>query len=299
MKYFTCLLFLSSAIVLQAQAPLPLDPTLGVATIPLYNGVPPNGTNYNAIDERTLTAFTPQPGRGTGAAIIIAPGGAYIRLVSNLEGRQIADWFTARGFTAFVLKYRLGPANIFPVPLFDAQRAVRLVRSLDKRYAISQTRIGIIGFSAGGHLAASVATSCEGSAAASSDPIDQLSCRPDFVVLGYPWLNAMEPAAGNEITYCSMVRGIAPSQCSAFTEEYSPRFHVTSHTPPVFMYSTSDDKVVPVSASIDFYSAMIKVGARGCAAQRGGPERNRIGPIYRFHFGKDWGGGLRVVFYTL
>ncbi len=251
-----CLFFLLSC-ACYAQV-LPLDPALGISTIPLYAGVPPGG---NSQDIPTLTVFVPQTGRGNGSAIIIAPGGGYTTLVSNLEGRQVADWFTSRGFTAFVLKYRLGPQNIYPIPLLDAQRAIRLVRSLGKRYDFAPNRIGIVGFSAGGHLAAATATLYHPGLSVSSGSVDTLSDRPDFVVLAYAWLNAMEPRAGKEITYCSNLHTVSPAQCAAFAVQYTPRLHVTSQTPPVFLYATTDDAVVPVSASVEFYEAMIKAGA--------------------------------------
>jgi acetyl esterase/lipase len=134
---------------------LPLDPALGITTVPLYSQ-PLAGVD--AADQPTLTVFMPQPRHGTGSAIVIAPGGAYLGLASNLEGRQVADWFAARGVTAFVLKYRLGAKYPFPAPLLDAQRAIRLVRSEAAKYGYAADRVGIIGFSAGGHLAASAET---------------------------------------------------------------------------------------------------------------------------------------------
>ena len=160
-----------------------------------------------------------------------------------------------------MLKYRKGPQNLFPIPLQDGQRAIRLVRSLSQKYSFAPDRIGIIGFSAGGHLAASTATLFDQGPPASSDSVDQLSARPDFVVLGYPWLNAMEPAQAKEITYCSVTSGVTPAQCAVFMTAYTPRLHVTSRTPPTFIYSTTDDKTVPVRASVEYYEAMMKAGA--------------------------------------
>ncbi len=245
-----------------AQAVTPLDPGLGIVTVPLYGEVSATPSNQaNGASEPTLTVFAPQTGLANGSAVIIAPGGAYLRLASNLEGRQVADWFAARGVTAFVLKYRLGPQNLYPVPLEDAQRAIRLVRSMAAHYGIAQDRVGIMGFSAGGHLAAETAVRFDDPATAGSDPVNQWSSRPDFVVLGYPWLNAMEPARASEITYCSMIRVLSAAQCAALTEPYTPKLHVTRQTPPVFIYATSDDTVVPVRASVEFYDAMIAAGA--------------------------------------
>ena len=240
-----------------AQDIRPLDPELGITTIPLYASAPTgmNQTASTAIP--TLTVFKPAPDHATGSAIIIAPGGAYMGLASNLEGAQVAEWFAARGFTAFVLKYRVGKENIYPVPILDAQRAIRLVRSFSKSYKISPKRVGIIGFSAGGHLAAVAATDFDSPSPASTDPIDQLSARPDFVVLGYPWLNAIAPSVKGEMTYCSVFR-LPSAQCEELSKEYTPKLHVTKNTPPTFIYSTSEDGFV--LSALEFYGEMIKAG---------------------------------------
>lgn len=242
---------------IQAQD-LPLDPALGITTIPLYSQPLPGIT---AADQPTLTIFAPQKGHGTGSAIVVAPGGAYLGLASNLEGRQVADWFTSRGVTAFVLKYRLGARNPFPVPLLDAQRAIRVVRSDATKYGFSAKKVGIIGFSAGGHLAASTETLYDLPQPASSDPVDHLSARPDFVILGYPWLDTMEPPVGKEITYCGVLPTIPKTDCARFATEYTPKLHVTSQTPTTFIWATTSDETVPVRASVEFYDAMQKAGA--------------------------------------
>jgi len=253
------LLIISSAAFAQTSA-IP-DPALGIQTIPLYSqSSSTQSFKSPSANEPTLTVFAPQQGLANGTAVIIAPGGGYVALSSNLEGRQVADWFAARGVTAFVLKYRLGAENLYPTPLLDGQRAIRLVRSLAPQFGLVVNRVGIVGFSAGGHLAAEAATRYE-EPAPTTDPIDQLSSRPDFVVLGYPWLNAMEPARSGEITYCSMIRVLSPAQCASLTQPYTPKLHVTRQTPPTFLYATSDDTVVPVSASVEFYTAMIAAGA--------------------------------------
>jgi acetyl esterase/lipase len=195
-----------------------------------------------------------------GTTVIVAPGGAYRGLASNLEGRQVADWFTARGVTAFVLKYRLGQDNPYPTPLLDAQRAVRLVRSLCATYKLSPNRIGIMGFSAGGHLAAMEATSFDDGKPDSTDPVERFNDRPDFLILGYPWLNAMQPNSKQLITYCSVLKGMPPDNCKEWEEKYSPALHVSLKTPPTFIYHTTDDAVVPVETSVAFYSALLNAG---------------------------------------
>ncbi len=235
-----------------------VDKNLGITTIPLWSNADEGGKNSASA---TLTVFVPQKGAGNGTAIIVAPGGAYVGLASNLEGRQVADWFTTRGVTAFVLKYRLGQDNPYPAPLLDAQRAVRLVRSLCATYRLSPKRIGIMGFSAGGHLAAMEATSFDGGKSDSSDPIEKISDRPDFLVLGYPWLNAMQPNTRKLITYCSILNQIPASDCKDWEERYTPALHATAETPSTFIYSTTDDATVPVEASVDFYSALLKAKA--------------------------------------
>lgn len=247
--------FLAAA---QSSAAPPLDANLGIRTILLWGGHIPD-FNGSANDIPTLTVFPPF--RPNGTAVIVAPGGGYTMLASNHEGRQVADWFAARGITAFVLKYRLGPHNIFPIPLEDAQRAIRLVRYNAMKFGVSPDRIGIIGFSAGGHLAASTGTLFDAGNASASDPIDRVSDRPDFMILGYAWLNAMQPNNDGKITYCSVLKVVSAADCKRFEKAYTPALHVTADTPPTFIYATSDDKVVPVvRASVDFYDALVAAG---------------------------------------
>jgi acetyl esterase/lipase len=240
----------------QAQV---LDPALGISTIFLWPSDAPEVAGTDAADLPTLTVFLPQKGKGTGSAVIVAPGGSYIGLASNLEGRQVADWFTSRGVTAFVLKYRLGAKYLYPLPLEDAERAVRLVRSSATSYGFLPDRIGFIGFSAGGHLAAATGTLFDAGKADAGDPVERLSSRPDFLILGYPWLNAMQPS-GHYITYCSMIKTIPPETCKLDEQKYTPSLHVTPQTPTTFIYSTTDDRTVPISASVDFYNALIAAG---------------------------------------
>ena len=248
------------AVATTAVQPLPLDVGLGISTVSLWDGPPQGARSPANADVPTLTVFTPQPGKGTGTAVVVAPGGAYVGLASNLEGRQVADWFTARGVTAFVLKYRLGANNLFPIPLLDAQRAIRLVRSYEKRYGLAPTRIGIVGFSAGGHLAALAGTLNDEGNTTSADPVERMSDRPDFMVLGYPWLNAMEPNHQHLLNYCTQMGIVSAEQCQGFEQQYTPSRHVTSKTPPTFIYSTSDDATVPISASVEFYNALHAAG---------------------------------------
>lgn len=248
-----------SQTVTGADTDLALDPALGIHTISLWPSGAPEVAATAAADLPTLTVFVPQKGRGTGSAIVIAPGGAYLGLASNLEGRQVADWFTSRGMTAFVLKYRLGAKYLYPIPLEDAQRAVRLARSLASTYGFQADHVGMIGFSAGGHLAATTGTLFDSGKPDAADPLERLSDRPDFLVLGYPWLNAMQPS-GHFITYCSLIKSIPAETCKTLEQKYTPSLHVMAQTPTTFIYSTTDDKTVPISASVDFYTALVAAG---------------------------------------
>jgi acetyl esterase/lipase len=258
-------LVLAFAIAVGARAQSPheaatsLDP-FELSTVQLWEGSAPGAKGDDPHDRPTLTVFRPQPGQGNGTAVIVAPGGAYLYLTWNLEGRQIADWFNARGVTAFVLKYRLGERYRYPAPLEDAQRAVRWVRAHAKDYFVAPDRIGMIGFSAGGHLAAMAATSFDVGNPASPDAVDHESSRPDFLVLGYAWLDAMQPAKPKMIPPYWALLHIAESEHAELGAKYTPMAHVTAQTPPTFLFHTTDDQTVAVSASVDFYQALIGAG---------------------------------------
>ncbi len=237
-------------------APVAEDTFFGTATYRLWDGDAPGAVGKGDLDVPTLTMFKPQRGTGHGTAVVIAPGGAYLGLAANLEGRQVADWFAARGVTAFVLRYRLGKAYLYPTPLNDARRAIRFVRARASELGVTPDRIGMMGFSAGGHLTASTGTMFEDGVASASDPIERASSRPDFLVLGYPWLDAMKPGPSNVISYCSVLK-LEPALCATF-EQYNPDSRVTPRTPPTFIYHTTDDDLVPVESSLTFYAALTK-----------------------------------------
>ncbi|HZZ17827.1 MAG TPA: alpha/beta hydrolase [Opitutaceae bacterium] len=216
------------------------------------------GDNFDDIP--TLTVFAPQQGRANGSSVVIAPGGAYLGLAINLEGRQVADWYAARGFTAFVLKYRLGAKYLMPVPLTDASRAMRLVRSLAPKFKLDPERIGIMGFSAGGHLAALLSTRVDNGHAESGDPVEHFSNKPDFVVLGYPWLNAMQPSPPPPFiaSYQNLMK--IPEAGRAAFEAYTPIRGVSADVAPTFIFITTDDATVSVQAAIDYFGALKSAG---------------------------------------
>lgn len=238
----------------QAQAgDAPGEPMLGLETIRLWPGRAPDATGDGADETPTLTIMRPHRGHENGTAIVVAPGGAYLGLADNLEGRQVADWFASRGITAFVLKYRVGAKARLPIPFADGRRAIRYVRANAARLGVDPGRIGMIGFSAGGHLSATVATSAEPGRADAADPVERVSSRPDFLVLGYPWLEGMALDASGHSQYCDF----AQPKCDARAfERFQPIRAVTAQTPPTFLYHTTADGLVPAMGSLRFYEAL-------------------------------------------
>ncbi len=263
---FAALIHPETRLQAQDQASPALDPTLGITTIPLWPHPAPAAKGDTAADTPTLTVFRPYHPNGT--AMIVAPGGAYLNLAAIHEGRQPADRLAELGITVFVLKYRLGPTYLYPVPLDDARRAVRLVRSLAPRYGYSPDRIGMMGFSAGGHLTAATGTLPEEGKPNDPDAVEHESSKLNFMVLVYPWLNAMQPpvadaAQGGKlmINYCSVTKGLTQADCARLDPQYTPLAHVSAATPPTWIVHTADDGVVPMMTSVDFFTAMRKAGA--------------------------------------
>ena len=231
---------------------------LGIQTIRLWPGDAPEAKGKACEDIPTLTIFEPHRGAENGSAVVILPGGAYAHLAANLEGRQFADWFTARGFRAFILSYRLSSHGyLLPVPLLDARRAVQMVRARAKDYQIDPNRIVMIGFSAGGHLAALASTQPVSGNPDAEDPIERVSSRPDYLVLGYPWIGALSPDTSH-LSYCKMFNVM--DKCDEMKAAYSPDLFVTKDTPPTFWYHTFNDKTVPLEQGLRFYEALVKAG---------------------------------------
>jgi acetyl esterase/lipase len=208
-----------------------------------------------ADDTPTLQAFLPAS-NPTKTAVVVAPGGGYTHLAYAKEGTDVAHWLNAHGVAAFVLKYRLGPKYHNPIELGDAQRAIRTVRANAAQYGIATDHIGMWGFSAGGHLAATAGTQFDAGNSSSSDPIDQQSSRPDFLVLAYPVITMEDPYVHKgSRTY---LLGDSPTQ--AQIDAMSAELHVTAQTPPTFLFQTTDDRTVPVLNSVMFYTALVKAG---------------------------------------
>jgi acetyl esterase/lipase len=233
---------------------------LGIETVRLWPGPAPQAKGTTCFDIPAITIMPPREGTANGSAIVIFPGGAYRILAADLEGREVADWFTARGFTAFIVSYRLtSHGYVMPVPLLDARRAIQTVRARAADYHIAPDRIVAIGFSAGGHLAALASTEPVPGDPEAEDAVARVSSRPDYVVLGYPWLGAIQ-ADTSHLNYCKMYELM--DQCAQLTQDYSPELHVTKDTPPTFIYHTFDDQTVPVEQSLTYYEALVKAGVQ-------------------------------------
>jgi acetyl esterase/lipase len=192
----------------------------------------------------------------SGTAVIVVPGGGYQLLATNHEGRQVADWLNALGITALILKYRLGPRYHHPIELGDAQRAIRLVRARAKEFAIRSDRVGMMGFSAGGHLASTAGTHFDPGDPQASDPVDRVSSRPDFLILAYAVISFTAPYAHQGSARNLLGEHPDPE----LLRELSNDLHVTPQTPPTFLFSTSADAAVPPENSVAFYMALHKAG---------------------------------------
>ncbi|MGH7226200.1 MAG: alpha/beta hydrolase, partial [Gemmataceae bacterium] len=159
----------------------------------LWSKGAPGAVGTEERDKPSLTIYLPPGDKASGAAVIVCPGGGYGGLALGHEGKEPAEWLNRHGIAAFVLRYRLGPRYRHPAPMQDAQRAMRLVRSRTKEWNLDPKRIGIWGFSAGGHLASTIATHFDDGKSDADDPIDRASCRPDFVILCYPVITLKPP----------------------------------------------------------------------------------------------------------
>jgi acetyl esterase/lipase len=195
-------------------------------------------TYVSNVSTPTMTVYSPE-GKNTGAAVVVFPGGGYNILAIDLEGTEVCDWLTARGITCVLLKYRVpctkvGPYRNCPTALEDAQRAVGLVRFHAKEWRIDPNKVGVLGFSAGGHMAAAISTTFEKRLYPPADAADRERCRPDFAVALYPGHLAV------------------PEEQFAL----NPDVHVTPQTPPTFLLQAEDDPVDPVENSLVYYSAL-------------------------------------------
>jgi acetyl esterase/lipase len=242
--------------------------------LPLWEGDPPNYresgevTVWDTADilrvrnvqKPDLAVFLPSKKNATGEAVVICPGGGYHILAYDWEGSDIARWLNSKGIAAFVLKYRLphSKSNIVPhkSPLMDAQRAMRIVRYHAEEWNLDAGKIGIMGFSAGGHLASTLSTHFDPGEPDSPDPVDRMGCRPDFSVLIYPVISFtgdfIHPGSGRAL--------LGEEADQELVEYYSNQLQVTDETPPAILIHSEDDKAVPVENSIVYFQALVEHG---------------------------------------
>lgn len=225
-------------------------------TIKLWEKGAPGTQTTKPEDEPVLLVSTPTtkaPGVPTG--VIVVPGGGYGHLAMNHEGSQIAEWLNAQGITAFVLKYRMSSTgHKHPVPMMDGQRAIRTVRARAKEFNIDPSRIGVLGFSAGGHLTSTLGTHFDVGDADSADPIERVSSRPDFLVLCYPVISMTSDATHKG----SRKNLLGETPDPKLLQSLSNETQVTSQTPPTFIFQTSEDASVPAENCVAFYLALRK-----------------------------------------
>ena len=239
--------------------------------IPLYSGEIPNSTSYRMkeislndnkgflgyrnVSVPTLAVYLPSAELATGHAVIICPGGGYGMESYRLEGTVIAEAFAEQGITAFILKYRLPSDSIMKDksigPLQDAQQAIKIVRQRAAEWKVDTSRIGIMGFSAGGHLAATAATHFNKSYIPNPD---KTNLRPDFLILVYPVISMTDSLTHMGSRNNLLGKNPAEDQILLFSNE----LHVNRNTPPTWLTHTGDDTAVPVENSIRFYQALIK-----------------------------------------
>jgi acetyl esterase/lipase len=248
-----------SGVVGLGQAPAVQPPVAAAANGPapvlLWPEGAPGALGTADEDKPSITVYLPGA-NPTKTAVVIAPGGGYQHLSMVREGSDVAAWLNARGVAAFVLKYRLGTKYHSPIELGDAQRAIRMVRAHAAEYGVAADHIGMWGFSAGGHLTATAGTHFDAGNAAAADAIERESSRPDFLILAYPVITMEAPYV--HIGSRMYLLGDTPTQ--AEMDAMSAELHVTAQTQPTFLFSTTDDRTVPIMNSVMFYEALVKAG---------------------------------------
>jgi acetyl esterase/lipase len=209
--------------------------------------------------EPTLDLYVPEADKATGAGVLILPGGGYQMLTLPGEGPAPARFFLSHNVAAFVLRYRHGPQYHYPTTLLDAQRAIRLIRARAQEYHVDPAKVGVFGGSAGGHLAAMMATLYDNKllpeAPYVADATDGLNARPAFVLLLYPVIDLTDDAVTHRGSRTNLTQND-----TALYEALSPQKHVTRDTPPVFLVHGTNDRMVPVKNSLLFYEACLKAG---------------------------------------
>jgi acetyl esterase/lipase len=244
------------SVVVGAAAQQPPLPIQDGQVLPLWNGPAPGALGTQDTDIPVMTVFLPRTMTANTPAIVVCPGGGYVNLAMNHEGRQVASYLNSLGIAAFVLRSRLGPRYRHPVELGDAQRAVRTLRSHAAEWRLDAARIGILGFSAGGHLAMTASTKFDAGNPNATDAVERANSRPDFTVLGYPVISMTEPWTHQG----SKNALLGPTPDAELAKSLSGELSVSKQTPPTFIFHTNADTAVPAENSVYYYLALRKVG---------------------------------------
>jgi acetyl esterase/lipase len=247
--HFAILVLVCSASLVQAQSS---------NSFPLWSESAPGALGKEDKDIPTLTAYLPVAEKASGASIVICPGGGYGGLAPH-EGDHYARWLNELGIAGFVLKYRLGSGGYrHPAMLHDAARAVRIVRTRAEEWRLDPKRVGIMGSSAGGHLASALLTHFDAGKPDATDPIERQSSRPDLGILCYPVISMSSPFTHQGSKRNLLGTNVPPE----LARELSSELQVTKDTPPCFVWHTWEDKGVPIENSLSFAEALQKNGVR-------------------------------------
>ena len=239
---FWLVLLWASALIAQPHTP-----------IPLWTDGAPGARGTADSDNPKITVYLPKE-RNTGTGVLIFPGGSYAFLAMDHEGRQIAEWLNHLGVASFVVQYRVAPYH-HPIEINDAKRAMRYVRLHAAEFKIAPERIGVWGFSAGGHLASTLGTHYDSGNPSSLEPIERVSSRPDFMILAYPVIDPLGPASKG--TFENL---LGKDVDATLFRELSNDLHVNAQTPPTFLMAAGDDDAVSPECALNFYSALLKAG---------------------------------------
>ncbi len=239
----------------QSQTPAAPAAPKPSQTILLWPKGAPGAMGDTDLDKPALDVYLPASNPAH-TGVVICPGGAYMHLTMQKEGTDVAAWFNARGVAAFILSYRLGPRYSYPAPIDDGMRAIRYVRAHAADYGLDANHIGMMGFSAGGHLTATVSTHFDAGHPSAPDPIDSFSDRPDFSILCYPVISMRDVLTHAGSRHFLLGDSADPKLIDFLSAE----LQVTSSTPPTFIYFTVTDELVPVQGSVEYFNALLRAG---------------------------------------
>jgi acetyl esterase/lipase len=214
----------------------------------------PGAQGQLRADKPAMTLLLPSDRRTDRAAVIVCPGGSYRHLFDGHEGREPAEWLRKRGAVGIVLRYRIAPRYGYPAPMLDLQRAIRMVRARASEWGVDPQKVGVWGFSAGGHLASAAATSFDSGNPGAFDPIERVSCRPDFAILCYPVISLIPPV-GHGLSRENL---LGPNPDQKLVESLCTDTQVTAQSPPTFLFHTNTDEAISPENSIRYYQALRK-----------------------------------------